>query len=307
MKISSINLNLLTVLHALLNEKSVSKAAAKVNLSQPQVSNILKEIRIIFEDDILSRGAKNQMKLTEKGKSLLIPVNDAIEKCREIFLLSDSFNPSKAAITFKIATNSHLSSLLIPDTLSKIKALAPNIRLRVININDIDKNNIVTMENFDIAIGNFSIDKAYISEKIILKSELICIASSNHPILLKKQIDNSEFAKYEFIHTEMGEKYWEDELKHIDSIFLGKRKIALTLPHIMAAFSILEKSSYLCITHKNLLTLYGEKFNLAAVPLPQKLKDAELKLYWKKVDEKNIENKWLRDILMETANTFKQF
>ena len=92
MKLESLDLNLLLVFDALATERSVTRAAAKVGLSQPALSNALARLRTLFRDPLFERSA-GQMQPTPRARQLLIPLSEAISKLREAFETQSSFRP----------------------------------------------------------------------------------------------------------------------------------------------------------------------------------------------------------------------
>ena len=152
MNLSGVNLNLLYALDVLLSTQNVSNAAKKLGLSQPQVSNILKDLRGIFDDELLSRGPRNKMLLTKKGEHLIHPVHEAITKCSNIFTDETTFNSKTANLNYKIGLNDYASNLIIPDLTKTLAREAPGISTSVTNINDLDNYNILFSKNLDLIV-----------------------------------------------------------------------------------------------------------------------------------------------------------
>jgi DNA-binding transcriptional LysR family regulator len=305
MNLSSINLNLLYALHVLLSTQNVSKAAKKLGLSQPQASNMLRDLRIIFEDELLSRGPRNKMLLTHKGQHLIYPVSEAIAKCRNIFTDETTFDPKSANLNYKIGLSDYTSSLIVPDLTRILAEKAPCISTSITNINNLDDYNILFSKNFDLLIGIFKIQSNNISSEKLFLSDLTCVLSKQHPIIRRQKLLLEDFQKYPFIQVQFGKEYWENEESNIiDKEIKGKRKILTTVPHILAALNILSSTNYMCITHKILAEKYSDKFNITTIDLPFKLKTPIYSMYWKKVDNLNKENLWIRGVVKQVVKEF---
>src|SRR5579859_3719576 len=98
MDTSRVDLNLLVTLEALLTERNVTKAAARLNLSQPAVSAQLSRLRDLFEDPLLVP-ARRGMTPTAKALDLLGPLRQALDELRNTLQIHRDFSPGRANLT----------------------------------------------------------------------------------------------------------------------------------------------------------------------------------------------------------------
>jgi len=131
MKLESLDLNLLLVFEALATECSVTRAATKIGLSQPALSNALARLRILFRDPLFERSG-GQMQPTPRARQLLPPLSEAIAKLRETFETQAAFRPEVSEREFLIATNDYIDALLLPRLVQKLQREAPSIGLRAV-------------------------------------------------------------------------------------------------------------------------------------------------------------------------------
>lgn len=303
MKLSSINLNLLVALDALLEEQSVSKAAMRLNLSQAQLSNILKELRIIFEDDLLVRGPERQMVLTEKANSLILPVNDAINKFEEIFIGNRPFSPETSDIHFTIGSMSdYISTILSPDLFNIIYNKAPNISLDIVHMSDIKDYDHFKRRELNLAIGNFAIESSNVVKEELFRTRFVCALSRNHKALKNGKLEISELSNYPLILVFYNKNYWDGIMNSLDK-YLGKGNYKYsTLPHSTATLRLLEDSKYICIANINSAKILSDKFNLKIMKVPFLTPRIKYYMYWKKVDTSNQAHIWLRNLVKEIFN-----
>ncbi|HVT10336.1 MAG TPA: LysR family transcriptional regulator [Polyangia bacterium] len=130
MNIAAVNLNLLPVLDALLTERSVSRAGARLGLSQPAVSNALAQLRALIGDPLLVRRA-NGMIPTERALALAQPVRAAMAAIEQSLAPPAVFDPTTAARDFVIVTNDFVAFALLPRLLARLQREAPQVRLQV--------------------------------------------------------------------------------------------------------------------------------------------------------------------------------
>ena len=118
------------MLDALLAERSVSRAGARVGLSQPAVSNALAQLRAHFEDPLLVRKAGG-MAPTERALALAGPLRAALLALEQGLEPSAAFDPAAAARDFTIMTNDFVAFAMLPRLLARLQHEAPGVRLQV--------------------------------------------------------------------------------------------------------------------------------------------------------------------------------
>lgn len=127
MNLRSVDLNLLVILDVLLDEAHVSRAAARLGLSQPAASNALDRCRVLFEDRLLERhGAA--MRLTPIAEDLAPRIRSALAEVRAV-LRPQNINASDLDATVRIASADQPAASLLPELYARISATSPGIRL----------------------------------------------------------------------------------------------------------------------------------------------------------------------------------
>ncbi|MFI5393976.1 MAG: LysR family transcriptional regulator [Candidatus Binatia bacterium] len=128
--LAGVDLNLLVALDALLAERSVSRAAARVGLSQPAMSNALGRLRALLDDRVLIRAAGGMVP-SPRARQLVEPIRHALEEIRNALDRAPKFDPAHATRTFTLATVDYGAILLLPQVLAAVRTLAPGVALRV--------------------------------------------------------------------------------------------------------------------------------------------------------------------------------
>ncbi|MCU1482968.1 MAG: Transcriptional regulator, lysR-family [Subtercola sp.] len=130
----SIDLNLIPPLRALLEERSVSKAAERIHMSQPALSASLSRLRIHFNDQLLVRsGNRYEYKLTPLGVQLLARVYSAELSVERLFTAQD-FDPETSTHVYTVATSDYSMAVLGGSLASVMRRSAPHVSLRFENI-----------------------------------------------------------------------------------------------------------------------------------------------------------------------------
>ncbi|MBO0847818.1 MAG: LysR family transcriptional regulator [Pseudonocardia sp.] len=118
-------------LEALLAERSVTKAAAAVGLSQPAMSNALARLRRLLSDELLTRVGK-EYELTDRARALVEPVAETLRVIRTEVLTPPGFDPTTSSRTFTIAATNATALALLPALIRDLSATAPGVRLRLL-------------------------------------------------------------------------------------------------------------------------------------------------------------------------------
>ncbi len=130
MNLSSIDLNLLVALDALLSEAHVGRAARKIGLSQPAASHALKRLRDLLDDPLLVR-AGSRMELTPRATGLRESLAETLQRVQGL-LLTDSFDPARSTRHFSVMMQDHIGHLIVPELVSRLRSEAPGISLNIL-------------------------------------------------------------------------------------------------------------------------------------------------------------------------------
>jgi len=125
--VSGVDLNLLVVLDALLSERNVTRAGAKLSLSQPTTSGSLARLRQHFGDELLVRSGR-EYRLTPVAGHLLPAVREALDQVERTLSTPPEFDPATSTRRFVIAICGQ-SELALSELLARVRELAPRVRL----------------------------------------------------------------------------------------------------------------------------------------------------------------------------------
>src|ERR1700682_4151598 len=128
-----LDLDLLITLETLLVERNVTKAAARLHLSQPAVSAQLSRLRDLFDDALLIP-AQRGMTPTAKAIELLDPLRHALDQVRAAVATHRNFDPAKAKLTVAIACTDYLQAAVIKPLVVELRTRAPGVRVALRNL-----------------------------------------------------------------------------------------------------------------------------------------------------------------------------
>lgn len=161
--LAKVDLNLLTSLHALLEERSVTTAAQRVGLSQPAMSHSLRRIRRLFDDEIMIRRGSTNV-LTPKAEELLGPLRDVLHRTTHL-LGGEPFTPEHSKRTLTIAMSSSVAYILGRSITQLLEQQAPRMKLRTVPIPD-QHDTIFTTQGADVLLLAEGYESAYSRERL---------------------------------------------------------------------------------------------------------------------------------------------
>ncbi|WP_321854127.1 LysR family transcriptional regulator [Paraburkholderia tropica] len=130
MRFNKLDLNLLVALDALLSERNISRAAEKVNLSQPAMSNALGRLREYFEDDLLLMVGR-KMEPTSRALGLEDTVREILVRVGATVTKRSSFVPAESTRLFRLVVSDYTQMTLMPHVIKRAYELAPGVRFEL--------------------------------------------------------------------------------------------------------------------------------------------------------------------------------
>lgn len=128
MRYQRLDLNLLVALKQLLTDKSVTRAAQAVHVTQPAMSGILSRLREYFDDPLILQVGR-KMELTPLGQSLVEPVSDLLVRIDATLDTRAGFDPATTQRRFSIVASDYVVQVLLADVLKRVHAQAPRVRI----------------------------------------------------------------------------------------------------------------------------------------------------------------------------------
>ena len=183
----TIDLHLIRVLHTVIHERSVSRAALKLASTQPAVSAQLRRLRALTGDPLLVR-AGQQMQPTETALQLLDPAARMLQDAERLFsrhgrvLREAPFEATAADTLFRVAASDYLDPFFLPRLVSHIKRAAPGVRLELMPLTqDYDYRRHLAAGDVDLVIGNWLQPPEELHLGRLLTDEVVCLVADSHP------------------------------------------------------------------------------------------------------------------------------
>ena len=178
-----IDLHLIRVLHTVLTERSVSRAAVRLGMHQPAVSASLKRLREFSGDALLVRSGGGMVP-TDAALRMIEPSASILRGAEMLFADARGFEPASARNVFRIAASDYLDSLFLPRLVASIKEQAPHCHIDILPLSaDSDYRAHLAQGEVDIVIGNWSTPPDDLHLGVLFDDEVVSMVSERHPAL----------------------------------------------------------------------------------------------------------------------------
>ena len=294
-----LDLNLLVVLDALLSEGSVTRAAQRLNLAQPTVSNALSRLREFFQDPLLERSGR-EMRPTNRGKQLMAPVREALTIIDRAVVKDEAFSPTTAVRTIRVAATDYVSAVILPPLLVYLRRVAPAIRVVISDVEAGNPLKPLEAAEIDLLIGAVGKTSPYIHRQDLFTDSWECVTRKGHPVL-RGRITARQFR--EATHVEVRPQHGGtggtiDELLAQSG---AQRDVALSLPHLFAAPYVLLRSDLVLTVASRIAARLCKEFQLQALTHPLALKPFVVSQLWHQRTHSESCFSWFRKALAHVA------
>ncbi len=306
----SVNLNLLPILEALLECKNVTRAAAKVNLTQSAVSASLKRLREMFHDDLLVMQGR-EMVLTEKAEMLIPVVRQALDAVSQI-VNEQEFDAATTARRFSILTADYISAIIVAQLGGIIETQAPGISLSISQGKG-ETTREIQMGFFDLLIAPQSLQELSAFQldnpnsdfqyQICLRDHLVAIESADNTG------DSSNLSLEEYLarpHATF--QLHPDHPSSIENDTLTKLGLSQNEKFIVPYFTLLPQfvcsmKDAVAVVPASLAHHYARFFPIRWFKPPIEFPEHNLVMIWARTRDREPDLCWLRNALMECASS----
>ena len=182
--LDKIDLHLVRVLHTLILERSVSRAALRLGSAQPQVSAQLRRLRALTGDPLLVRSGAG-MTPTSHAQALLAPAGQLLQEAERLFgraARERRFDPATSTLTFRIAASDYVDPLFLPALTAHLLRLAPQVCLELIPLTgEYHYRQALAKGEVDLVIGNWLRPPQELHLGRLLTDEVVCLVGQHHP------------------------------------------------------------------------------------------------------------------------------
>jgi DNA-binding transcriptional LysR family regulator len=293
MNVHDIDLNLLRVFDAVLHEKGVTSAAARLGLTQPAVSNALARMRKLFGDPLFVRTPRG-VDATPFARELAEPVRQALALLESALAHGPGFDPATSTRAFRFYMSDLGQVEFLPPLVERVQRGAPGVRLEAVALEVDDIADALAAGALDLAIGFLPGLSAPVGRRALFRDPYLCLMRADHPIaaLTKKRFLEASHA---LVIYRGGHRVIEEALERAGLA----RRIALRVPHFTVVPMVLERTDLILTLPARVARVFERRGKLKALPPPVPIPPAEVAVHWHERFEADPGNRWLREQIVE--------
>ncbi|ALS99371.1 LysR family transcriptional regulator [Lacimicrobium alkaliphilum] len=308
MNISKMDLNLLVYFDVLMRERSVTRAANQLSITQPAMSNGLKRLRDLLADPILVRTSEG-MTPTQRALQLQPVVRDALSKLESAIQPQTEFDPKTSERTFRIMASDYAESTLLLEVVRQLNQQAPGITLDVITPSDVTFHD-VEHGKVDMAINRFEELPLSFHQKVLWYDTFSCVVNKLNPVVKDFTLDKYLSAQHIWVSktgfgvgvgidpNEVQKLGWVDlELSKLGK----KRRIRVFTRHYHVALQLAREQNLVATLPTRAASIHKDDPNMVILEPPFDIPPIALKMAWSALLQHDAGHIWLRRLIIEIA------
>jgi DNA-binding transcriptional LysR family regulator len=290
-----LDLNLLVTLDVLLSEHNVTRAAERLNFSQPAVSVHLAKLREIFDDPLLLPGPRG-MRPTARAEELREPLRQALKALESAVSPASPFDPAEARQTWRVAATDYGESAILLPALVGLRIAAPGTRLAVVEMVPSRIARQAEQGEIDLAFHTSEGSPPGLRRRTLFAERYVLAARAGHP-RLKRRPTLAQFCKLDQVIVSPdggGFRGITDEALAERGL---ERRVVLSVPHFLFLRSVLASTDLVAMLPERLVRDNG---NLRVVDAPIEVPGYEMAMLWHERSHRDPAHQWLREQIVRS-------
>jgi DNA-binding transcriptional LysR family regulator len=292
-KLQNVDLNLLLPLKALLEERSVGRAAKKVNLSQPAMSRALERLRATLGDELLIRSQGGYI-LTPRAAKLLQDMDDIIPQLETLWN-EQGFSPLRATDTVRIVMNDVGVTLLLPLLTRALPAQAPGLRIDVVPWSEHAREEL-TNGTADLVLSAMAAPP-HLRVQRLYDEKYVCVLANTHPYT-GTALTIEEYLNFKHIEIRRGYLCPVDRALNEGGY---QRDIRLQLPFFVAAIAAVQDSDYVLTCPARLAQKVLPGYAVRTIPVPPQIPPFSVTMMWHPRLTEDGLHSWFREFVLNSC------
>ncbi|UTH76068.1 LysR family transcriptional regulator [Chromobacterium sp. IIBBL 290-4] len=298
-----LDLNLLHTLEVLLEERNVTRAAARLHLSQPAVSAQLARLRELFGDPLLLPTQRG-MRPTAKAEQLLAPLQASLQQLRANLLASQDFDPGAASMTLQLACTDYAQAVAAIPLIQRLRQRAPGIRVAMRHLEASRLQRQAESGEVDLALISPDCAPPGLHAKPLFEDRYVLIGRPEHPVW-RQGLTLENYLAHEHVVVSLGSG---DFSTAVDVALAEQglaRRVALSAASFLLVPEIVAQTDYLALLPARLVSASRVPLRTAACPFP--LRGFGVAMVWHPRNHSHPGQRWIRqqfsELMAEAAAT----
>lgn len=306
MNFRTLDLNLLRVFDAVMSERNLTRAAARLALTQSAVSNSLKRLRDAVGEDLLTRAAFG-VRPTPRAEALWPVVRQALGDLGEA-LEPSGFDPKRTSVAFRVAAGDAVAATLLPPLIAQIESEQALTNIRLMPLTTREPQQLLERGDVELAVGHFPETIAGLAaagpttllrHQRLYESEYVCVMRQGHPLAQGELTLDRFCAAHHLLVSFSGRAHGfvDEALRSLQR----SRRIVLTVNQFFTAGRVVAHSDLLTVLPAFFIAATGYQQELVQRALPLSLAGIHVEMVWHMRHDGTHAHRWLRSRILEAV------
>ena len=303
----TLDLNLLKVFDVVMVERNVTRAASRLAMTQPAVSNALRRLREATNEELFVPTATG-VNPTAHALTLWPTVRASLDNLQDAFE-PQGFDPRVDGRTFTLAMADATAAVFAPVLVDELQREQSEVNLRLAPLSTRDPRAMLEQGQADIALGFFpDVTGALAAEgdvsvmrcEQLYACEYVCVMRRDHPLSREGALTLDRYCDAQHVRVSFAGRprgYVDEALSRLGR----KRRSLLTVNEFFTAGAAVHRSDLLTVLPRSFVPATGFESELTICPLPFEMPSIDVSLLWHCRHDQDTAQRWLRDVVARAA------
>ncbi|MDP4021988.1 LysR family transcriptional regulator [Methylobacterium sp. NEAU 140] len=301
--LSQIDLNLLRAFDVLMQERSVTRAAARLGRTQPAMSHSLAKLRDIFNDELFTRDS-GLMEPTPRARELASVISRSLSDIRSAIDRHLNFEAETTSRNFRLGVSDYTAVAFLPALIEAFAAQAPLASLNVLHVREGDVGSLLRNREIECAIlGNAGAVKAPLAIDVLSRDVMVCAGWEGNPLL--EDLTAEDYLA--FPHLQISADGTAAGV--VDAVLDRQdrqRRVVATVPHYLVAPWIIKGTPLVTVFGDSVLLALSPESETRIIQPPIPLPDVTVSLIYEASAEGDPGHRWFRGIIRSISDAQQQ-
>ena len=287
----SFDLNLLVAFDALMRDRSVTKAAARLKLQQPAMSHNLATLRLLFQDELFVRTGQI-MQPTLRAHALAPVIQQILTQAHNALTSPGAFDPSQESHTFRIGFSSELEVILMPELTALLRKTAPGIKLLARAASPEQVHRMLDEGVIDLGVGCYDKGNNRHRHRQLFEQSLMCCYNKDL-LALNEPVDRTTYLNAEHVLVSQKDAIEGCLDEALDKLGV-KLNVAMAAPEFLTVLAAARMAPLLATLPTRIIRRFASTFGLTESPVPLDLTVNPIAMVWSAHSDREPAAEWLR-------------
>ena len=297
--IKKIDLNLLVVLDALLDERNVTRAAARLGYTQPTISGMLTRLRDLLGDPLFVRTQRGLL-ATPRAQALAVPLKQLLADSQRL-VARGVFDPASAEATFTISSNDYMQHALLVPFVKVLRSEARHVRLAITPPIIEGLSDALARGQIDLAVTIPEFAMSDLPSRLLYRERYVVAVRPQHPLARRTALTAESLCNYDHVLVSPTGGSFEGPTDQALARLRLRRKVRYSVPSFLLMSEILQTDDLVALVPSRLLRANNKRLVVRKPPV--EVPGFDVIAVWHPRVDKDIAHRWLRSRLAETVKS----